>query len=788
MSNDSSPNRQKPATEKRRARFKIRESAVPVASDILGVLEKKVQRRAHSKNRFTLAGYEEESLKNLDTTNLKPKYGSIENGGWPAAYARCINIFGGSTTIKERGWILYDVADSPITFAQNIYTMMLTLYLPRTTWFNVSIYVLVQFIATIKASLTFFFYLTFSSSAEYGSLKTTFLWYSAHIGGITIFMSFFIFSPNWAILLLIFLDVFHKVCYRVCSVAYDALLFPVTNGEPARQHMIQSVAVIVGYLVMAVFALFFILIPVGISYLLHGEIHIGTHDPTLSEDVFLNIMFLQFKLPLMFLGIWWIVFTRQSFFLMGDIPYGLPYPKGLKVAFSCCSGKRRKGEASKARDKEMELAESANRGARLSSDTSDVSEDVEVVRISDVDEIGISNNYTTNTKELADKHLYGDYQAGKKSGSDSPNDDDAVQVSSLSQTQLQSVKAELQARQEGQMTTNSISSGAVDLTLQKYSKCQVLKFAFLQGLVEIGRTFVTLKEENMHDLYKFLICSCFITDATSMITTVLVVIVTKTWDWSITWMGIAGCVSVVCAVATLMTVRKLIKSKRLKTFNAMRIFAICMLISLIWLALLEMPPVPYVEGSGADSAINATTAGADSAASKPKRVSWSKDRVGAHIHTIFVLTIFLTSMIVFNAFLKSSICSLTPEHLQSSVFAIAEMTQKGTSILGPAITLAILQGVDEVYHEKVTIGVAAFMVCLGIPFFMFVDEKRGNECAEKIDKMHLKQLQREASIALGLSMKNLRDYSNAADVGVNNTDEEAPTPDMKEENAAAETI
>ena len=102
--------------------------------------------------------------------------------------------------------------------------------------------------------------------------------------------------------------------------------------------------------------------------------------------------------------------------------------------------------------------------------------------------------------------------------------------------------------------------------------------------------------------------------------------------------------------------------------------------------------------------------------------------------------------------MKSSICSLAPEHLQSSVFAIAEMTQKGTSIFGPAITVAILQGqgVEEAYHEKVIIGVAAFMVCLGIPFLMFVNEKRGNECAEKIDKKHLRQLQREASIALGL--------------------------------------
>ena len=779
----------KPSSTKGRA-IQIKQSAVHDASDILGVLEKKVQRRAHSQNRFTLAGFEQESLKNLDLENIKPPYGSIESGGWLAAYAKCISVFGGSTTIKERGWILYDVADSPITFAQTIYTMMLTLYLPRATWFKVPIYVLVQYISQIKAALTFFFYLTFSSSAEYGSLKTKFLWYAAHVGGITIFLSFFIFSPNWAIVLLIFLDVHHKICYRICSVAYDALLFPVTNGEPARQHMIQSVAVIVGYLVMAVFALFFILIPVGISYLLHGEIHIGTHDPALSEDVFLNIMFLQFKLPLMFLGIWWIAFTRQSFLLMDDIPYGLPYPKGLKVAFTCCGGNRKKAAASKTKVKNVELTESQSRRNRLGSDTSDLSDDLEVVRIGDVDEINISNKDPAIAKELADNQLYGDQQAGKNAGRDPPKAEEALNLSSLSHKELQSVKAELHARQQEKRMDASISSGPVDLTLQRYSKCQVLKFAFLQGLVEIGRTFVTLKEENMHDLYKFLICSCFITDATSMITSSLVVTITKTWDWSITWMGIAGICAIVCAVATLMMVRKLIKSKRLKTFNAMRIVSITMLVSLIWLALLEMPPVPYVEGSNMDGKINATAAAADAGASKPKRLSWSKDRVGAHIHAIFVLSIFLTSMIVFNAFLKSSICSLTPEHLQSSVFAIAEMTQKGTSILGPTITVAILQGqsVDEAYHEKVIFGVCAFMVFMGIPFLLFVDEKRGNKCAEEIDKKHLRQLQREASIALGLSARNLQVGTNSPSVQVYNDDEEAPALDMKEEKAGATTI
>ena len=104
---------------------------------------------------------------------------------------------------------------------------------PRATWFKVPIYVLLSYINTIKAALTFFFYLTFSSSAEYGSLKTKFLWYAAHVGGITIFLSVFVFSPNWAIVLLIFLDVYHKICYRVCSVAYDALLFP---SQMASRH------------------------------------------------------------------------------------------------------------------------------------------------------------------------------------------------------------------------------------------------------------------------------------------------------------------------------------------------------------------------------------------------------------------------------------------------------------------------------------------------------------------------------------------------------------------------
>ena len=193
MSNDSSPNPKKPASEKGRARFKIIDSAVPDASDILGVLEKKVQRRAHSQNRFTLAGFEQESLKNLDIENIKPAYGSIENGGWMAAYARCINIFGGSTTIKERGWILYDVADSPVTFAQTIYTMMLTLYLPRATWFKVPIYVLLSYINTIKAALTFSS-LTFSVLQNMGVSGLIFVVCSTRWRHHDIFVSFCFFA------------------------------------------------------------------------------------------------------------------------------------------------------------------------------------------------------------------------------------------------------------------------------------------------------------------------------------------------------------------------------------------------------------------------------------------------------------------------------------------------------------------------------------------------------------------------------------------------------------------
>merc|ERR1719181_1013788 len=81
-----------------------------------------------------------------------------------------------------------------------------------------------------------------------------------------------------------------------------------------------------------------------------------------------------------------------------------------------------------------------------------------------------------------------------------------------------------------------------------------------------------------------------------------------------------------------------------------------------------------------------------SAPTKGKRVSWTQDRVGAHVHAIFVLTIYLSGNMVFTAFLKSSICSLTPEHLQSSVFAIAELTQKGTSIFSPILLLGLLAG------------------------------------------------------------------------------------------------
>ena len=67
----------------------------------------------------------------------------------------------------------------------------------------------------------------------------------------------------------------------------------------------------------------------------------------------------------------------------------------------------------------MELTKSPNRRNRFGSDTSDLSDDLEVVRIGDVDEINISNKDAANTKELADNQLYGDQQAGKNAGSGS---------------------------------------------------------------------------------------------------------------------------------------------------------------------------------------------------------------------------------------------------------------------------------------------------------------------------------------------------------------------------------
>ena len=772
----------------KRKKYNIRHSVLQETSSIINVLEKKVQKRAHTQSRFTLAGFELDEGSDFATQNEEKVvvYGAIDNGDWLSYYAKCLNCLGGSTTIKERGWIMYDIADSPITFAQMIYSLMLTLYLPRATWFKMSIFQVTALITTLKASLTFFFYLSFSSSAEYGRLKSKFLWYAAHAGGLTLILSVFIFSPNWAVVLLIVLDILHKICYRICSVAYDALLFPATNGEPARQHMVQSVAVIIGYLIMAFFACVFIALPMGVSYLLHDELLIGEETEKLEEDTFLNIMFLQFKLPLMFLGVWWIVFTRQSFWLLGKIPYGLPYPKGLIVKFNCC-GYTRYEKNHGARTSTIEMFDNVPKRQRFGSDLSVQSDetDSEIVQIKNVEDITVKmddspqkngggdeaeqqKKESTSTTTSIDNKLAIEEEEGRLStveeaydGKDEQqNTDEPVHIS---REEYHEIKSVINSQRKEHMRKNSSTSipgeVGVDLTLEGYSTWEIIKFAFLQGIVEIGRTFVTLYKEEMRDLYVFLICSCLITDGTSNVTNMVLIIVTKSWSWSVWWMGIGLVFAVSVSVFVLMTVRKLIKTKKVKTFAVMRVACIAMFVSLIWLILIDMPPVEYKDESMSATAavagdnINVTST---SAPTKGKRVSWTQDRVGAHVHAIFVLTIYLSGNMVFTAFLKSSICSLTPEHLQSSVFAIAELTQKGTSIFSPLLLLGLLAGVaDENIQAKITLGVSAFVLFLGIPFFFRVQEKRGNKHAENIDKLHLKKLQREASIALGLSIKRL---------------------------------
>jgi|EP00945_MAST-04E_sp_MAST-4E-sp1_P008150 MFS-type transporter involved in bile tolerance (Atg22 family) len=816
-----------------------------VDTEILG---KKIKLRRRKNHRFTLTGL---TIRDVELYSYGEK-------GCNKYFNKALVFLGGTTTHKERGWIMYDIADSPVSFASNIiFPMLIADFAGRTTWLTTTDISLLAINSIIKTVLTFFLYLTISSSAEYGRLKTKFLFVSAHLGSLMLILSLFaVDASTWGIVLVLILDIMSKVFYRVCSVAYDALLFQVTEGNPDRQHMVNSLAVLVGYLAMGVVGIFIGGATFGVSLLFWEQ----NDDPAkVSEESFLSMTFVRYRLFMALLGVWWIFFTREAFLLFGSLPYGMPYPPGLTVDFSMprIDNDMSKSMASMNRDRSLtntipgfELPPSAFAPTPSATTTtmSGSSDGIELTEITvkdneekiETDEAGkvpdhgegavagtkhgnCQDDATSEGKgaEEEEAEEEGDLVPESKDGEEANievgEEDPGAALEEDDATSEGKGAGEEEAEEEGDLVPESKDGeeanievgeedpgaaleeeeegneegdgegeeetgagakgpagegedgkertsegsgrsssptmlasaqslynmvagtnfvGQEDEVLKDHSCLAIGKFAFVQGFVEVARTFFIIFHKGMKDLAGFMIALMMITDGMSSVTSNIVLVATKKWKLQTMWLAISVVCAGLSAVAGIFCFRKAIKRKMIRTFNVLKLNVIMMVVAILWMSFLEFP---VLEGE--------TVAVPNSTATKtlePEKVKWTEDRVGHHLLLIFLGSVFMFNYVSFNAFMKSSICSLTPEHMQSSVFAICELTQKGASVFGPLLILFLSDNVENENQWKVVLWVSCGLLVCGTPFLFIVDEKRGHNLAEKIDHKRLALLKANA--------------------------------------------
>ena len=713
-------------------------------SSVEAIMEKQAASRRRKNHRFTLTGLEIINKENFD------------HGGtswWNRVFEKCIHKIGGRTTPQERGWIMYDVADSPISLAHNlVFQMMLGDFAARTLWLPVSAITLNNAKSVVITFFTFFLYLTMSSSAEYGRLKTKFLYTSAHVGAFCLCMSLLVVdASSWGIVVVLILDILSKIFYRICSVAYDALLFPVTNGSPARQHMVNSLAVLIGYVSMGVFGIIVGGLTFGIS-LLYWDF--ADNPETVSNDSFLTMSLVRYRMFLFLLGVWWIVFTREAFLLFGDLPYGIPYPNGLKIDYSCVDESLKDDETFEQQFADIDEADIQEKFRRLSDfrRKSKKSDDGNPVNLYNdekegedqmqgegmnkegegLEEDGVVCDDNASTVDMTSVHV-----APKEELV--PESTDVHKGGDVETAASRTLKPSLSMKAIQKVESIVSLGGPEDDQLGHYSCCQIARFAFIQGFIEIARTLMTMKRKKMWDLFAFMIALMLITDGMSSVTTNMVLVATTQWKLQTVWIAISMLCLLIMTVTGVFFFRSIIKKKLLGTFTVLKINAIFMIVAVVGLALMEFPPAQ-------DDYLKNITNGnvTKSVLIEVEKMPWWEDRVGHHILLIALGCLFIMNYVSFNAFMKSSICALTPEHFQSSVFAMCELTQKGAAIVGPLVIIALSKNVNESDEWKVVLGVSGALLLVGFPFLFLVDENRGHALAEVIDRMRVKKIKEDA--------------------------------------------
>lgn len=110
-------------------------------------------------------------------------------------------------------------------------------------------------------------------------------------------------------------------------------------------------------------------------------------------------------------------------------------------------------------------------------------------------------------------------------------------------------------------------------------------------------------------------------------------------------------------------------------------------------------------------------------------ISWQSEKW--EVYAIAVIGGFNIGTI--NCFTRSTLSLMIPHSFQARLFSLHELTQKGTSWIGPLIIGALNSALGESNYRYIVVAIVLVEVVIGFPFFFLVDPVRGQRLAEKMN-------------------------------------------------------
>eukprot|EP00922_Rhytidocystis_sp_ex-Travisia-forbesii_P006797 GHVS01009914.1.p1 GENE.GHVS01009914.1~~GHVS01009914.1.p1 ORF type:complete len:497 (+),score=77.43 GHVS01009914.1:88-1491(+) len=238
-------------------------------------------------------------------------------------------------------WCSYDAAQSSYRLATTFFipTFITSLWGDQTDGGKMTAESFWNYLQVAATVVVCFSYLTFCSVSEFGSLKRKMLFVFCIGGAVSTALMASADAPKLALLVGV-LYVISRLCERCGTIFYDALLKPISYAHSKNPNSLSAEGVACGYIGLLTYAVLTTATLVPAAIITHPE----------TQQAYEGLQgWLNFRIPLVICGLWWICFMLVTFFGLRDYP-GKAYPYKIKgpchfLYFAFSEGARQQWQA-----------------------------------------------------------------------------------------------------------------------------------------------------------------------------------------------------------------------------------------------------------------------------------------------------------------------------------------------------------------------------------------------------------------------------------------------------------